>query len=220
MSRYFTFRGERRKDAPIGFHLCVFSSLKMVRLHHFHISCKEYYNRGKNNLFPELYGCPNPCCSFKGRLRRHGFYTRFALTLTATYLIFIQRYYCPSCKRTVSLLPSFLAPNFQYTLACIFFSFYQIAVRRLTLEHIASKINLCSGRTEMSYQHICFYRRRLLENRPLIIGFLGSKEMVMTEPDPVPWLITFVSAVHRHFGLEAFCLEYFTFQTRHFMSKS
>jgi putative transposase len=38
----------------------------------------------------------------------------------------------------------------------------------------------------MSYQHICFYRRRLLENRPLIIGFLGSKEMVMTEPDPVP----------------------------------
>lgn len=86
--------------------------------------------------------------------RKHGFYTRFALTLTATYLIFIQRYYCPSCKRTVSLLPSFLAPSFQYTLACIFFSFYLIAVRLLTLESIASKINPSSGRTEMSHQHI------------------------------------------------------------------
>ena len=71
----------------------VFSSLsKMVQYHHFHINMREYSARGKQNLFPDLYGCPNPSCPYEGRLRHHGFYERHLLSLLGTYLIVIQRY--------------------------------------------------------------------------------------------------------------------------------
>lgn len=198
----------------------VFSSqLKMVKIHHFQITVQEYHLRGKENLFPDLHGCPNPCCRYEERLRRHGFYNRNALTLMATYVVVIQRYYCPACKKTVSLLPSFLAPRFQYSLAYIFFVLYQMAVKHLTFVRIAEKINLISGRSEMSHQHVCFYRKRLLKNRPLIIGFFGSRGVVFVETEDVFWPRAFVREVCWRFGLQPFSLEYFSFQARHFMSK-
>lgn len=156
---------------------------------------------------------------YEGRLRRHGFYSRNALALTATYVILIQRYYCPACKKTVSLLPSFLAPRFQYSIACIFFIFYQLAVRHLTFACIAERVNISSGRFEMSYQHIRFYRSRLFRNIPLITGFLGLKGIIIAEPDIDSWFKDFVHKVYRRFGLEAFSLEYFNFQARHFLNK-
>lgn len=191
----------------------------MVKIHHFQITVQEYHRRGKQNLFPEMYGCPNPCCRYEGRLRRHGFYDRNALTLMATYAIVIQRYYCPACKKTVSLLPSFLAPRFQYSLACIFFALYQLSVHHLAFARIAGKINLRSGRSEMSHQHICFYRNRLSKNRPLIIGFLGSKGVIMAETHTASCSMAFLNEVCWRFGLHRFSLLYFNFHARHFMSK-
>lgn len=191
----------------------------MVKIHHFHITVQEYHSRGKQNLFPDLYGCPNPLCCYEKRLRRHGFYSRNALTLLATYVVFIQRYYCPVCRKTVSLLPSFLAPNFQYSVACIFFVLYQLAVRHRVYRLIAEKINFHSGRTEMSHQHVCFYKKRLLNNRPLITGFLGSRGIVISETHNDTWSATFLYMTYRRIGLLSFSLEYFNFQARHFMSK-
>lgn len=189
----------------------------MVKLHHFGITIKEYYHRGRENIFPDLYGCPNPCCSFEGRLRKHGFYTRNALTLLATYLIVIQRYYCPGCKKTVSLLPSFLAPRFQYSLSCIFFTIFQLSVRKLRVQRIADMINARAFRQEMSHQQICFYRKRIYDNRPLITGFLGDQNLVITESEPNSWLKIWSAYVFRQ--LELFSLTYFSFQSRHFMAK-
>ncbi|MDK2894345.1 MAG: hypothetical protein PWQ98_471 [Moorella sp. (in: firmicutes)] len=200
---------------------CVFfSQLKMVKLHHFHITVQEYHRRGKENLFPELYGCPNPCCCYEGRLRRHGFFYRNALTLTASYVIVIQRYYCPACKKTVSLLPSFLAPRFQYSLACIFYVLYQRLVNHLPMAHIALKVNMTSNRAEMAYQHVCFYCNRLLENRPLITGFWGSEGVVLAASDPASWARAFITTLSSSYHLEPFSLLYFAFQARHFLSKS
>lgn len=189
----------------------------MVKIYHFQISVQEYYRRGKENLFPDLYGCPNPCCHYEGRLRRHGFYTRNALTLLTAYVIVIQRYYCPVCKKTVSLLPSFLTPRFQYSLACIFFALYQRTVRHLTFARAAEKINLSSGRSELSSQHVRFYLHRLLANRPLLTGFFGSRGVVFAEPDPLSWSKAFVALVY--WQCELFNVEYFTFQAGHFLAK-
>lgn len=131
---------------------------------------------------------PHPCCSFQGRLRRHGFYTRNALTLLATYLIVIQRYYCPSCKKTVSLLPSFLAPRFQYSLSCIFFALFQFSVRRIQLHRIAEVINDRAHRQELSHQQVSFYRKRIYDNQPLITAFLGQQGLFLADLDPSSWL--------------------------------
>lgn len=191
----------------------------MVNTHHFHMSIQEYFNRGKDNLFPDIYGCPNPSCCYEGRLRRHGFYSRNVLSLTGTYIIFIQRYYCPFCRRTTSLLPSFLASRFQYSISCIIFTFIQLGICNLSFKSIAEKINLRAKRSEMSYQHISFYWKRLLQNRPMITGFLGSKGIVLNNQESAFWLKDFVYEIYRHIGLAQFNSEHFNFQGRHFMSK-
>jgi transposase-like protein len=184
-SYYLGLKGAKKKRRrPIIRSQHVFSSPMMVKLHHFGITVKEYYHRGKENIFPDLYGCPHPCCSFEGRLRRHGFYTRNALTLLATYLIVIQRYYCPSCKKTVSLLPSFLAPRFQYSLSCIFFALYQLSVRRIQLHRIAEVINDRAHRQELSHQQLSFYRKRICDNQPLITAFLGQQGLFLADLEP------------------------------------
>lgn len=189
----------------------------MVKLHHFGITIKEYYHRGKENIFPDLYGCPNPCCSFQERLRKHGFYTRNALTLMATYLIVIQRYYCPACRKTVSLLPSSLAPRFQYSVSCIFFAVFQLSVRRLQLHKIAEVINAHACRQEMSHQQVRFYRKRVYDNQPLITAFLGQQGLFLDDLEPASWLKTWSTHVFRQ--LELFHLAYFSFHARHFMAK-
>ena len=189
---------------------------RMVKFYCFHQTAQEYYERGQENLFPELFGCPNPKCHYQGRLRRHGFYTRNVLTCRACFRIFVQRYYCKSCKRTVSLLPSFLLPYFQYSLACIFFCLFRIIITRLPLEQIALKINQISGRTELSHQQLVFYKKRFLGNMPLIIGFFGSKEFIFAKAD----LKSVIRRIFKAHFLEPFNLQYFQFQARHFLAKS
>ncbi len=187
-----------------------------MKMHHFRITVQEYHARGRENLFPDLYGCPNSCCHFEGRLRRHGFYERNVLTLLAVYVVFIQRYYCPACKRTASLLPSFLAPYFQYSLSCIFFVLFQTAVRRISFVCIAEKVNNKSGRGEMSHQHIGFYRKRVMENRPIILGFRGSMELVV-HVEQQQWLETFCHTIYR-WGIQDFNLRYFGFMSKSFLN--
>jgi len=74
----------------------------------------SYAELGKKNSFPELEQCPQ--CKARNRLKRHGFYFRYAVEGEVVYQIPICRLKCPSCKRTVSLLPDFLIPYFQHTL--------------------------------------------------------------------------------------------------------
>jgi hypothetical protein len=188
----------------------------MVKFYGFHQTVQKYYERGKNNLFPEFFGCPYPGCSYQGRLRRHGFYSRNILTFRATLPIVIQRYFCPICKHTISLLPSFLLPHFQYSLACIFFCLFRTFITRLTLVQIAQAINQISHHTEMSHQHLTFYRKRFLANIPLIIGFFGSREFVFSKACPESIIRRIF---HRHF-LELFHVQYAQFQARHFLAKS
>ncbi len=187
----------------------------MARTHHFHQSIEHYSVQGKKNIFPVLYGCSNPGCPYKGMLYHHAFYSRNALALTGTYVIWILRYYCPVCKRTFSLLPSFCAPYYQYTMGCIFFILFQLYLRHQKLTAIARKINLSSGRSELAYQHISFYRRRFLRNLPLLAGFFGSRKIPIFPPALLPE--AFVAEIKRY-GLFSLVCEYCDFQSRHFLS--
>ena len=80
----------------------------------FQQSIEEYLQLGENNNFPEFFTCP--ICKAHKKLEGHGFYTRNIVLLKNSHRISIRRYYCPSCGKTVSLLPSFLLPYFQYPL--------------------------------------------------------------------------------------------------------
>lgn len=186
----------------------------MIRYYHFHINIQEYSARGKQNLFPNLYDCPNPSCPYKGRLRHHGFYERYLLSLLTTYLIVIQRYYCPRCKFTVSLLPSFLVERFQYSLSYIFYVIYLRFIRCWALGRIATFLNSC-GRPEFSVQHVVFYLGRLSENFTLVRGLLGSWDMVVgSHPDRA-----FVYLVLKPTMLRRLNVDFFALNSMSFMAK-
>lgn len=89
----------------------------MVIAHNFNISLEAYAARGVNNTFPRINRCPH--CRSMVNLLRHGFYWRNAIEGEDLHRIPICRLKCPSCNITVSLLPDFLIPYFQYTVSTI-----------------------------------------------------------------------------------------------------
>jgi len=89
----------------------------MMHYHDFQTTLNEYHLRGRENSFPDLDCCP--ICKAKKRLKRHGFYERNAIDEQHTYRISICRLICSDCKKTVSILPTFLLPYFQHTTYCI-----------------------------------------------------------------------------------------------------
>lgn len=112
--------------------------------HDFGISVGEYESRGKHNLFPEVDRCPH--CKGVVRMYRHGFYLRNAIDHDQ-YQILICRLRCPSCKKTVSILPTFLLAYFQHTV--------DIILEKLQGVLIDRKIN-------GYHQLVLFYRKRFL----------------------------------------------------------
>src|SRR5690606_21514550 len=54
-----------------------------------------------------------------GKLHKHGFYKRFYLDGLSFWRILIRRYCCTRCGTTISFLPSFCVPKFQYSLCLL-----------------------------------------------------------------------------------------------------
>ncbi len=89
----------------------------MQLIHDFGISPTEYEKRGMDNEFPEVESCPK--CSYPGPFPKHGFYWRNAVFSKRSLRIPICRYKCPSCQKTISILPDFLLPHYQHALVLI-----------------------------------------------------------------------------------------------------
>ena len=128
------------------------------------MSAAEYAARQKELPCPVIPSCP--ICLARITLVGHGFYPRNGLPSAAEELAFyIRRLLCPVCRKTVSLLPSFLVPYFQYTVDFI--------VR--------------SVRTRLSAyrQLLQFHSRRFMRNLNLVQGFFrerGFREELPTPP--------------------------------------
>jgi len=76
----------------------------------------EEFSIKNSELFPELaQRCPFKDCALPVNLKKHGFYTRYYISKTFTGIIYIRRYICPVCGRTISMLPMFCLPKFQYS---------------------------------------------------------------------------------------------------------
>lgn len=87
----------------------------MQIIYDFNINFYEYFQNGKQNPYPDIKQCP--LC--KDRLIKHGFYQRNILTVNRYYPVYIRRYKCKHCGKTVSILPDFLIPRFQSLLILI-----------------------------------------------------------------------------------------------------
>ncbi len=151
----------------------------MQRIHAFNISPEEYYARGKKNDFPRIDVCP--CCSYPSNLPRHGFYWRNALFRKSQFRIPILRLKCPSCGKTISLLPDFLLPHFQYSLEYIL-----IAVREFLMKR----------KTTICYQLLQFYRRRFWGNLNRVEAFFRDQGYrgIIEEKDKAIKLLKLIGA--------------------------
>ncbi|WP_077301640.1 DUF6431 domain-containing protein [Virgibacillus pantothenticus] len=92
----------------------------MIYLHDFKIDIFQYAANGKENEFPRLDRCPGCHCFASGNIHRHGYYWRYGIEEDEHIPLAICRYLCLACGITISILPSFLVPYFQYTLYMIF----------------------------------------------------------------------------------------------------
>ncbi len=89
----------------------------MVIVVEFGLEVQAYGERFDRLEFPRPTVCPG--CQVEGRLIGHGGYWRHPLDPTRRFRIKIKRWFCCGCRRTLSLLPSFLLRFRWYLLAVI-----------------------------------------------------------------------------------------------------
>ena len=87
----------------------------MIIPYHFPVTIETYTVRRRKNDFPTFDCCP--FCRAMNTLLRHGYYERNAIEEETCHRITICRLKCPDCGKTFSILPNFLLPYFQHTLA-------------------------------------------------------------------------------------------------------
>lgn len=132
---------------------------------------------GKTNFNLSRFGCPN--CGYEGRLHRHGTYSRNVITFFQIFRINVQRFKCPKCKKTCSMLPCYLIPYFQYSFEFIISSLYMIYVLSIKPYHIP-ELDIPELVTEVcphchiSLQSIRFYMKRFMLYKFMINSFFAA----------------------------------------------
>jgi len=132
----------------------------MIIIAKFLKSILEYERLGKANIFPVQYGCKK--CGYLGRLHRHGFYYRNAITAHTVHRVVIIRFKCPSCKKTYSLLPSFLIPYYQYTFDTIFLCLSYMFILQKSYLQILAAFSSFNPDTSFSISNIYSFKKRFL----------------------------------------------------------
>mgnify|MGYP000908869180 CR=1 FL=1 len=130
-------------------------------------SVKSYAEQGKNFDFPQLKRCLNPKCRNQN-IHKHGFYERNCCSGLGWYRIFIRRYYCRECGLTVSFLPLFCLPYFQYSLTCFMSCLLARFSHGLSLKEIQRWLREQHPRLHWSVSQIHRYLQRFLGNLPKI----------------------------------------------------
>jgi len=160
----------------------------------------ETFSVKNKDIFPSApERCPFKDCLMPVRLKKHGYYKRFFISKTYTGVIYLRRYICPVCGRTVSMIPMFCLQGFQYSgidLLNILYEFYQGGV---SLNKLIEKTK--PDLPTIERRHVNYYRKRIIENRQLIQYGLNliSPEFFFagTIPENQKWVGIFLDKVHR-----------------------
>jgi hypothetical protein len=127
---------------------------------------------GTGGIYPEApEKCPHRDCGMPVRMRKHGYYRRYIFTNTFKGLVRVRRYKCPVCGKTVSMLPAFCLPSFQYGVEVIWGVLRDLA-NGISVSRILKEL---SDRFEtLTRRHLTYYRSRFRENRKLFLYGLNQ----------------------------------------------
>jgi hypothetical protein len=125
---------------------------------------EEYARLGKDFPFPQPTSCPNPGCLVKAPPQKHGFYQRNVIAANFCGRILIRRYYCKYCRTTISYLPSFCLPYFQYTVEIIFTTLWHALVSHHSFSECLNLLKKLFENLYWEASHLQFYVRRFLAN--------------------------------------------------------
>lgn len=146
------------------------------------VSPAEYARQGVDFEFPIPDTCPNPECLMPIPPKKHGFYERNCLDFTYRGRILIRRYYCPYCGKTVSYLPSFCLPYYQYSLAVIYLVICNQIASNMSHAQIIRHFRKHHQNLHLYIQHIEFYLLRFLMNLTRIQ--IGLRQLLPGIPFP------------------------------------
>jgi Domain of unknown function (DUF6431) len=129
---------------------------------------------------PDRYrpdGCPQ--CQARCPLIAHGFYCRTLVDVTFDGAIWVRRYLCRLCKRTVSLLPDFALPYLRFGLSIIRLFLVARLLQGRSLREAAGT----AGQPHMPYQRGQFWIRRFQKQAAALCTALASLTTVMAAAD-------------------------------------
>lgn len=166
-------------------------------------SASEFSNMN-SEIFPASPDrCPFKDCSMPVQLKKHGYYKRFFISKSFSGILYIRRFICPVCGRTVSMLPVFCLQYFQYSALDILNILSELYLKGIPLNRLIRKIK--DDLPSMDRRNINYYRKRIILNRKLIQYGLNliSPEFIFagTIPENQDWIKTFleiVQSVHPH----------------------
>lgn len=189
----------------------------------FDTDCKVAEFSSKNSdLFPDA---PSRClfgdCLMPVKLKKHGFYKRYFIGRSFSGYLFIRRYICPVCGRTVSMLPIFCIPYFQYSALDILNILCNLYFSGMSLNRLIGRFKKVFP--SISRRHINFYRKRIGLNRGLIQYVLNkiSPEFIFAGniPEIPNWIKVFLKFVKKlHFNV--FLLSFSNLAGKSFMTLS
>ena len=153
-----------------------------------------------SEIFPSAPDrCPFKDCSMPVKLRKHGYYKRFFISKSFSGILYVRRYICPICGRTVSMLPVFCLQYFQYSALDILNILCELYLSGIPLNRLVKKIKQDFPFIERGT--IDYYRKRIILNRKLIQYGLNliSPEFIFVGaiPENQDWVKTFLGIVLR-----------------------
>ncbi|NLP35146.1 hypothetical protein [Schnuerera ultunensis] len=158
------------------------------------------FSNMNSEIFPSAPDrCPFKDCSMPVKLRKHGYYKRFFISKSFSGILYVRRYICPICGRTVSMLPVFCLQYFQYSALDILNILCELYLSGIPLNRLVKKIKQDFPFIER--RTINYYRKRIILNRKLIQYGLNliSPEFIFVGaiPENQDWVKTFLGIVLR-----------------------
>ena len=130
------------------------------------VAAQEYYSHGKQNLFPTLHTCPR--CHAHDSFWLNGFYQRNVITESAMYRIYVRRLRCKRCGVSVSMLPSFALPRYQYAAHVVIAALLLRLAHGLSLMGAALALKLSDSAPSPSIPLIAHYHHRFSDHEKLV----------------------------------------------------
>lgn len=160
----------------------------------------EEFSRKNEIVFPDPpKRCPFKGCSMPIKLKKHGYYPRYLISKTFKGIIYIRRYICPVCCRTVSMLPMYCIQRFQYSCVDIINMINEFYQSGTPLIRLIDKFR--EDFYSIERRHINYYRKRIIDNRQFIQYVLNlmSPEFIYAGsiPENQIWAKDFLEKINK-----------------------